>query len=64
MQYAPARLPGMPPGGLTAAIDWASADHAVCVVGAAGEVVSRFSVEHSAAGIAGPGVTPGRGRGG
>src|SRR5215472_10473521 len=44
MQYAPARLPGTPPGGLTAGIDWASADHAVCVVGA-------FGVEHPAGGL-------------
>ena len=51
MQYAPARLPGTPPGGLTAGIDWASADHAVCVVGAAGVVAGRFGVEHSAGGL-------------
>ena len=25
-------LPETPPGGLTAGIDWGSADHAVCVV--------------------------------
>jgi hypothetical protein len=30
---------------------WASADHAVCVVDAAGRVVSRFSVEHTAEGL-------------
>jgi len=51
MQYVPARLPGTPPGGLTAGIDWASADHAVCVVGAAGVVAGRFGVEHSAEGL-------------
>src|SRR5215472_16323612 len=51
MQYAPARLPGTPPGGLTAGIDWASADHAVCVVGAAGVVAGRFGVEHPAGGL-------------
>src|SRR6476620_4990721 len=39
MKYAPVSWPGAPPGGLTAGIDWASPDHAVCVVGAAGEVV-------------------------
>ena len=51
MKYAPVSRPGPHPGGVTAGIDWASADHAVCVVGGAGEVVSRFSVEHSAEGL-------------
>jgi transposase len=51
MKYAPVSWPGAPSGGLTAGIDWASADHAVCVVGAAGEVVSRFSVAHTAEGL-------------
>jgi transposase len=53
MEYAPVSRPDAPPGGVTAGIDWASADHAVCVVGGAGEVVSRFSVEHSAEGLRG-----------
>src|SRR5450755_3190692 len=44
-------LPQIPPGGLTAGIDWASADHAVCVVDAAGQVRARFSVTHDRAGI-------------
>ena len=44
-------LPQIPPGGLTAGIDWASADHAVCVVDAAGQVRARFSVAHDRAGI-------------
>ncbi len=44
-------LPQTPPGGLTAGIDWASADHAVCVVDAAGQVRARFSVTHDRAGI-------------
>ena len=30
---------------------WASADHAVCIVDAAGEVVSRFTVAHTAEGL-------------
>ena len=51
MKYAPVSRPGPHPGGVTAGIDWASADHAVCVVDGAGEVVSRFSVEHSAEGL-------------
>jgi transposase len=50
MKYALSR-PGAPPGGLSAGIDWASADHAVCIVDAGGEVVSRFSVEHTAEGL-------------
>jgi transposase len=32
-------------------IDWASAEHAVCVVDAAGKVQSRFNVTHTAAGM-------------
>ena len=51
MEYARVCLPDTPPGGVTAGIDWASADHAVCVVDAAGEVTSRFSVEHTAEGL-------------
>jgi transposase len=46
------KLPAAPPGGVTAGIDWASADHAVCVADAAGEAVARFTVEHTAAGLA------------
>ena len=51
MKYAHVSRPGTPPGGVTAGIDWASAGHAVCVVGAFGEVVSRFSVEHTVEGL-------------
>jgi transposase len=51
MKYAPVGLPDTPPGGVTAGIDWASSDHAVCVVDAFGQVVSRFSVEHTAEGL-------------
>ena len=47
MKYAPASLPDAPAGGVSAGIDWASEDHAVCVVDAAGEVVTRFAVEHA-----------------
>jgi hypothetical protein len=42
-------LPQTPPGGLTAGIDWASADHVACVVDAAGQVRARFSVTHDRA---------------
>jgi transposase len=34
-----------------AGVDWAKDDHAVCIVDAAGEVVDRFSVEHTTAGL-------------
>ncbi len=44
-------LPETPPGGLTAGIDWGSADHAVCVVDTAGQVRARFTVAHDRAGI-------------
>jgi transposase len=51
MKYARVPRPDAPPGGVTAGIDWASADHAVCVVDAFGEAVSRFSVAHTAEGL-------------
>jgi transposase len=35
-----------------AGLDWASAEHAVCVIDATGTVQAQFSVTHSAAGIA------------
>jgi transposase len=50
MKYARVPRPQAPPGVLSAGIDWASADHAVCIVDAAGEVVSRFTVAHTAEG--------------
>src|SRR5690348_11144838 len=51
MKYA--RVPRLdaPLGVLSAGIDWASADHAVCIVDAAGAVVSRFTVAHTAEGL-------------
>ena len=52
MQYARTSLPPTPPGGVTAGIDWASTDHAVCVLDAAGAVISRFTIEHTAGGLA------------
>jgi len=48
MDYARSSLPEAPPGGVTAGIDWASADHVACVVDAAGRVISRFTVPHTA----------------
>ena len=52
MKYARIQvLPETPPGGLTAGIDWGSADHAVCVVDSAGQVRARFTVAHDRAGI-------------
>jgi transposase len=36
---------------VTAGIDWAKDDHAVCVVGEQGEVLDRFTVAHDAAGL-------------
>ena len=36
---------------VTAGVDWAKDDHAVCVVGDQGEVIDRFAVAHDAAGL-------------
>ena len=36
---------------VTAGVDWAKDDHAICVVGDQGEVIDRFSVAHDAAGL-------------
>ena len=35
----------------TGGVDWAKDDHAVCVVGPAGEALARFSVAHTSAGL-------------
>jgi transposase len=52
MQYAQVQvLPPTPPGGVTAGIDWATADHAACVVDEGGKVRSRFSAVHDRDGI-------------
>jgi transposase len=52
MKYARVQvLPPTPPGGLTAGIDWGSADHAVCVVDTAGQVRARFTVARDKAGL-------------
>jgi transposase len=36
---------------VTAGVDWAKDDHAVCVAGPQGEVLERFTVRHDAAGL-------------
>jgi transposase len=36
---------------VTAGVDWAKDDHAVCVVGGQGEALERFTVAHDAAGL-------------
>src|SRR3954462_3322752 len=40
-----------PTGPVFAGVDWASADHAVCVIDAAGTVLWRHTVSHSRAGL-------------
>ncbi|WP_221341293.1 IS110 family transposase [Nonomuraea endophytica] len=52
MQYAPTTsLPACAPNDVTAGLDWASADHAVCVVDTAGTVTTRFTLNHTDAGL-------------
>jgi transposase len=36
---------------VTAGVDWAKDDHAVCIVGGQGEALERFAVAHDAAGL-------------
>ena len=43
--------PGVTPVRVTAGVDWAKDDHAVCVAGDQGEVLERFTVRHDAAGL-------------
>ena len=45
-------LLSVPPAQFFAGIDWASEVHAVCVLDAAGEVVSTFTIAHTGEGIA------------
>jgi transposase len=53
MEYALIQvLPGIPPGGVCAGIDWASAEHVVCIVDMTGTVTGRFTVAHDKAGMA------------
>jgi transposase len=52
MKYALVQvLPDVPPGGVTAGVDWAQSEHAVCVVDTAGRVKDRFTARHSGAGL-------------
>jgi transposase len=44
-------LPDQPANGVTAGLDWARDDHAVCVVDDRGREIDRRTVEHSAAGL-------------
>jgi hypothetical protein len=36
---------------VTAGVDWAKDDHAVCIVSGQGEALERFTVAHDAAGL-------------
>ena len=52
MQHAPKNtLPAVGQDHRTAGVDWARDDHAVAVVDASGQVVERFTVAHTAAGL-------------
>jgi transposase len=42
----------LPEAGFYTGIDWASAEHAVCVLDAAGKITAQFTIAHSAEGIA------------
>jgi transposase len=43
--------PGTTEARVTAGVDWAKDDHAVCVAGDQGQVLDRFTVPHDAAGL-------------
>lgn len=43
--------PKAPPARVCAGVDWASADHAICIVEPDGTVLDRFTVVHDAAGL-------------
>ncbi|GAA4536800.1 IS110 family transposase [Pseudonocardia xishanensis] len=44
-------LPEFPPGGLTAGLDWATADHAVAVVNDKGTVIEQYLIDACGAGL-------------
>jgi hypothetical protein len=44
-------LPESPPGGVTAGLDWATADHAVAVVNSKGTIAERFTVDATGPGL-------------
>jgi transposase len=52
LQGAISVLPAVPPALFYTGIDWAAEVHAVCVLDEAGQVVSKFTVTHTAEGIA------------
>ncbi len=51
MKSASTTLPEEPPGDVTAGIDWARDDHAVCIIDGRGHQVARAMVEHTASGL-------------
>lgn len=51
MKSASNTLPETPLNEVTAGIDWASGDHAVCIIDARGREIARTLVEHTAAGL-------------
>ena len=51
MKSATTALPETPPGDVTAGIDWASDDHAVCILDGRGREIARAVVEHTSTGL-------------
>ncbi len=51
MRESPSRTPKPGSVRVCAGVDWAKDDHLVCVVGADGEVLERFTVGHDGAGL-------------
>jgi transposase len=51
MSVTPAAAPMPSASRVCAGVDWAKDDHAVCIIDADGEVIERFAVEHTAAGL-------------
>jgi transposase len=51
MSVTPAAAPMPSASRVCAGVDWAKEDHAVCIVDADGEVIERFRVDHTAAGL-------------
>lgn len=54
-------VPAEPACGVTADVDWAGTDHAVCIVDAAAKIGVHFTVERTAAGLAARAADPGDG---
>ena len=51
MSVTPEPVAPVVPGRVCAGIDWASVDHAICILDAEGSVLDRFFVVHDAAGL-------------